>query len=270
MTNEVKSAKNKYWEKTCEEIERYAGNTRVNKAWKVIKGLRRQNKDVAGLNLISMQEWKEYYQKLLTEDRRQFMETISERVCSENGQELPIITAEEVKKNVVKLKNGKSPGLGNISNELLKAAPSILFDILANIFTKCLNEDNPPQEWKRAIITSIYKKGSRKDCKNYRGVSIICSVARLYGRILKQRIEGEFRESEEQNGFRAGRSCTDGIFTIKHLMEKSLEKGRPVHLTFVDTIPLCKLWSSMQNNEVSKGYINAVKNCIRTAEALLE
>ena len=90
---------------------------------------------------------------------------------------------------------------------------------------------------------------------------MISTLARLYGRVLKNRIEIEFSEPEEQNGFRAGRSCKDSMFTLKNPTNKIKER----HLIFVylqkayDTVPLGKLWSCMQASGISKAYVNAVK-----------
>lgn len=266
VQTEVNRAKNEYWERTCQEVNRCIGNTRTNRAWKVIKGMRTQNKDVAGLSLISLKEWKDYYKDLLTEKRAQFSDgEIERQEVEETEVNVTAITSAEIRQSVLQMRNGKAPGPGNINVELMKAAPDILMDVLAIIFNKCLNGCEPPREWKKATITSIFKKGNRQDCKNYRGISVICSVARLYGKVLKGRIEKQFLESEEQNGFRAGRSCIDGIFTLKNLIDKRVERGRAVHLTFIDlhkaydTVPLNKLWPSMRKNGISKIYVESVK-----------
>lgn len=264
---EVKKTQNEYWEKVCSEVDEHIGNTRTNKAWKIIKNMRSQTKNTMRMSPINIQEWKNYYKDLLTEQRVEFMT----KPIAENDNTIidkPIveeITSSEVKKSILQMKNGKAPGAGNIVAELLKAAPSLLMDLLAHIFNKCLLGEQVPKEWKRSIITSIHKKGSTQKCQNYRGISVICTVAKLYGRILKYRIENEFKESEEQNGFRAGRSCIDGVFTIKNIAEKRIERGRTVHMAFVDlqkaydTVPLSKLWPCMENENISKVYVHAVK-----------
>ena len=117
------------------------------------------------------------------------------------------------------MKNGKTASLGNLSVELIKAAPSILFEAIGKICDKCVRRDMVPNEWNKAIIASIYKKGDRRNCNNYRGISVLPTLARIYGRILKERIEKQIFEPEEQNGFRMGRSCTNEIFTLRNLME---------------------------------------------------
>lgn len=56
VQKEIARVKSKYWEEVCQE----SGNTGVNKAWRVIKGMRIQHKDTPRMNLIAMEEWKTY------------------------------------------------------------------------------------------------------------------------------------------------------------------------------------------------------------------
>lgn len=240
------------------------GNTRANKAWKVIKSIRTNNIDKGKISLISMPQWVHHYKNLLTEDRPQFTETSGDS-DTDDFDNVPNINVKEVTDAIAQMKNGKAPGPGGINIKLIKAGPEILTEWLTIIFNKCLQGAEPPSDWKKAEISSIFKKGWRRDCNNYRGISVLSTVARIYGRVLKLRIEKELDESEEQNGFRAGRSCTDGVFTLKNLIEKRVERGREVHLVFVDlqkaydTVPLNKLWPAMEKNRISKTYISAVR-----------
>jgi len=65
-----------------------------------------------------------------------------------------------------------------------------------------------------AYISPIYKKGSKKDFSNYRGISVTSTMSQLYGRILNSLIEKKYSnfEEEEQRGFRVGRSCRHLLF----------------------------------------------------------
>jgi hypothetical protein len=86
--------------------------------------------------------------------------------------------------------------------------------MITNVFEQYLNGHDTPEEWKVAFITSIHKKGSKQDCHNYRGISVTSTMSRFYERILKDKIEEEYAEHEEEElvGFRAGRSHIDHIF----------------------------------------------------------
>ena len=82
-------------------------------------------------------------------------------------------------------------------------------------------------------MSSIYKKGNKEDCSNYRGISVTSVMSRLYGKILRDLIEEETKDEEEQSGFRTGRSCTD-IFCMKQVNEKRNATNQETNLLFVD------------------------------------
>ena len=64
------------------------------------------------------------------------------------------------------------------------------------------------------------QKRKQKDCVNDRGISETSVMSRLYGKILRDLIEEDNKDEEEQSGFRTGRSCTDSIFCMKQVIEK--------------------------------------------------
>ena len=94
---------------------------------------------------------------------------------------------------------------------------------VAYIFKKYINGKNIPQEWKVAYIIPTYKKGNKLDNNNYRGISLASTISGVYGRIIKDKIENKYKDYEEvkQCGFRTGRSCTDKVFCLKQVIEKS-------------------------------------------------
>lgn len=209
------------------------------------------------------------------ENRRDYFNTHSN--TEEEGEaQIEEITLEEVKKALKQMKNNKAPGPGDLPIELIKHATTKALEVICTLFNKCLQGDDIPTDWKISYINPIYKKGNRSECGNYRAISITSSVGRLYGRILKSRIEEEYKDIEEQSGFRPGRSCTDNIFTLRHLVEKSMAKGRELHVTFIDlrkafdSVPLEMLWTTLKKANISKIYINAIKTIYRENRALVK
>ena len=92
-----------------------------------------------------------------------------------------------------------------------------------------------------ATIIKLYKnKGDRSvwtDCNNYRvyrGISVMSITGKVVARVLlcKQLLTAVYPKSPY--GFRAGRSTTDVIFTVRQLQEKSREHGKPLYLVFID------------------------------------
>ena len=126
--------------------------------------------------------------------------------------------------------------LDEYKRQLIKYGTEKLMRMIGRMFKKVINGKDLPAEWKEARITSIFKKGNRKDCENYRGISVIATMGRLYGRVLRNKIEEniERKIGEEQACFTARRSCVDQIYTIQQIIEKKNMKNREVHLAFID------------------------------------
>ena len=84
--------------------------------------------------------------------------------------------------------------------------------------------DVVPEDWRSAVIVPLYKsKGARTECKNYRGISLLSVVGKIYAVILVDRVctvTGGLID-DEQGGFRAGRGCVDQIFTLKQIGKKA-------------------------------------------------
>jgi sorting nexin-29 len=81
--------------------------------------------------------------------------------------------------------------------------------------------------WLEASVISIYKKGDRSNCENYRGISLINVGYKICAKIINKRLQtiSDTLLLEEQNGFQPVRSCTDNAFTIKQIIEKRREQN---------------------------------------------
>ena len=124
-----------------------------------------------------------------------------------------------------------------------------------------------PNDWKIGHISVIHKKGKKDECESYRGITVLNIFSRLYGKILKQILEQEFFqiETEEQAGFRAGRSTIDHIFCLRQLIEKNMTVNQPLHSLFVDlekaddSVPLKNLCKTLEPYNISNSIIRAIK-----------
>jgi len=65
----------------------------------------------------------------------------------------------------------------------------------------------------------IYKKGDKRDCSNYRGISVLLTTYKILSSILPSRLTPYAEEiiGDHQCGFRCSRSNTDYIFCIRHI-----------------------------------------------------
>lgn len=283
----VAEEKKKSWEEFTRELEEDV-NTGKRMLYGITKSKRNDRtytKIVKGEcgELITQPEeirkrWKEYFDKLLnvkssSENRKQVQQTNLELEEEED------ITMLEVELAVRGMKTGKAAGIDEISVEMIKAAGPIglqwLYRLLRCIWTrKCV-----PEEWGKGIIIPIFKKGDRKLCENYRGITLTSQVAKIMERILERRmrekVEGQLEE--EQHGFRPGRSTVDLIFSMRQVMEKHWEYGKELVMTFLDitkaydSVPREKVWEVMRRKGVGNQTIEILQamydksfSCVQT------
>ena len=84
--------------------------------------------------------------------------------------------------------------------------------------------DVVPEDLRSAVIVPLHKgKGEMIKCKNYRGISLLSVVGKIYADILVDRVRSVTGGliDDEQGGFRAGRGYVDQIFTLIQIDEKA-------------------------------------------------
>ncbi|XP_073841258.1 uncharacterized protein [Musca autumnalis] len=145
-------------------------------------------------------------------------------------------TRDEIKSALESLRNGKSSGPDNIPAELLKYGAPSLVDALFPIIRTAWTTSKIQDAWKEGVIITIPKQGDLKECKNWRGITLLNSIAKLMASQLLNRIRPAVESILrcEQAGFRTGRSCADHINTLRIIIEESKEYNAHLYLLFVD------------------------------------
>ena len=81
----------------------------------------------------------------------------------------------------------------------MKALDAKSKDYLLTIFNEIWNNETPPQEWRDGIIVKLPKKGDLGDCNNWRGITLLSSVGKLFCTILLKRIKRRLTVFCEKN-----------------------------------------------------------------------
>ncbi|CAC5416063.1 unnamed protein product [Mytilus coruscus] len=89
------------------------------------------------------------------------------------------ITCEYIVSEIKKLKNDKSPGEDGLSGEFYNCLSSTLLPVLLRLFKKIFHTGDFPECLSTAIIT-LFKKGGRKEIGNYRGMSLLCVISKIF------------------------------------------------------------------------------------------
>ena len=179
------------------------------------------------------------------------------------------ITLVEIEKAVREMKPGRAPGLDGCAVECLKQGGMALMEWLERVFNLCLNEGVVPADWRSACIVPLYKgKGDKAVCSNYRGISLLSVVGKVYAKIIIERIRNgtDGVIGEEQCGFRRGRGCVDQIFTVRNVSEKYMSRGKDIYWAFMDLekaydrIDRENLWGVLERYGVRGAVLQAVKS----------
>ena len=127
---------------------------------------------------------------------------------------------------IASLKDGKALGRDGIPAEVWKHGRDNLFSRLHQLITNAWEVDSVPQSWNDASIVTIYKKGDRTDCGNYRGISLLFIAGRFFARILLSRLSTHITPDVVPEAQCVNRSTVDMIFCLRQLQEKCIEQHR--------------------------------------------
>ena len=99
------------------------------------------------------------------------------------------LTSKVVKKNMTNFILSKAPGPDCILEVVLKNYEPELSCILAELFSKCLKESCFPNCWKVLWVVTVFKNvGEMSAAKNYRSVSLLSVVSKVFEKLVNNRI----------------------------------------------------------------------------------
>ena len=134
------------------------------------------------------------------------------------------------------MKNKKTPGEDGVPIEAIKVGGDTLLKTITALFNKCLELEKIPKAWENAVITLLHKKGDITKLENYRPISLLSTLYKLFMRIIAKRNTRKlnFYQPVEQTGFRSGYSTNDHLQVVRTLIEKCNEYKIGIALAFID------------------------------------
>ena len=156
------------------------------------------------------------------------------------------------------------------------------------MFNNILESGIYPNGWCEAILCLLHKNGSVNEVGNYRGISLLPVLSKVFTKILNNRLvkwaENHNLQKEEQAGYKKNYSTIDQIFSLQALCQKYItkKKGR-FYVLFIDftkafdTIPHNLLWYKLIKSgvhgkllKVLNSMYSNLKSCVRTRSGLTE
>ena len=199
-----------------------------------------------------------------------------------NMQEFNLdFTADEVTSNIKSLNNNKSEGNDFVKNEYIKNCPPYCVELIVKLFNLILRTGHVPYEWGVGIIVPIYKKkGSKFDPNNYRGITLLSCLGKLFTMCLNVRLTKFLSDQsiigEEQAAFREQYSTIDHVFVLNELINIYLQKKKRLYCCFIDyqkafdTINRSALWGKVIANGINGRILKVIYNMYENAKSCVK
>ena len=294
--NICRNKKEQWHRKQREMIEGAKDNP--NKVWNLIK---RKPANSLHQNEIPPEDWFEYFKGLLNmqyepstiENQIDSMLEEHDRDCLDCDYDIPDImnapvTEEEIVKVIDDMHCNKAPGIDGLVIELYKHSKETAVPLLLSLFNAILNLGTYPEEWCKAIICALHKKGSHFVKDNYRGISLLVVCSKIFTKVVNNRLlswsETEKKIHECQGAYMPGRCTTDHIFSLYAVGQKQLcHRGGRCYMLYID---FSKAFDRVQHKylwyraisyglhgkvlRVLRSMYSQLKSCVRTPQGLTE
>jgi hypothetical protein len=165
-------------------------------------------------------------------------------------------------------KNSTSPD--NIPYVLLKKCSLPLAPIICEIFRIILDNGEIPELWRTSFIVPIHKKGEKTNPKNYRPISLTCTLCRVFERILANKIISFLHQnkffSDEQYGFLNSRSTTTQLLTTMEDIYNGVQNGYQTDVIYIDfakafdSVPIPLLLQKVKNAGITGKLYKFIQN----------
>ena len=155
--------------------------------------------------------------------------------------EQPIFTPaneNEVKAIIYDLKNSSSTGWDNIPTNIIKEISGVIVAPLTQLINKSLQQGVFPDALKIAKISPIYKSKSKTDVKNYRPISVLPVLSKVFEKVFYSRLYAHFVSrnllSQNQYGFQAGKNTEHALLKFTGDIIDGFDRGKVTVATFMD------------------------------------
>ena len=121
-------------------------------------------------------------------------------IRNQRSEELPDITEEEIESIIKGIKDNKTPGKDGFVSEIINQWGKCVIKALKTFYNACLFEGNTPEQWENAVMIILHKKDNITEIVNYRPISLLSHIYKLFMRIITNRLEPklDFHQPLEQ------------------------------------------------------------------------
>ena len=138
----------------------------------------------------------------------------------------------------ISMNRHKASGPDQITPRFLKEMAPSITRALTLIFQASYDQGQVPEDWKRANVTPLFKKGDKSKAANYRPVSLTSTCLKIMEHIVHSNLmnflESNNILSDYQQGFRKNRSCETQLLVIVHDLAAGLDRHQQINAILLD------------------------------------
>ncbi|KMQ95932.1 endonuclease-reverse transcriptase [Lasius niger] len=240
IKKEVKAAKKEWMKGKCKEIEELQDkhdHTNVHRKIREVTDKRKQKTtafllDNDGNLAVEVEEklaiWKAYIEELFRDERGDKPD-----IDCVTGSS---ILESEVRKALERSKNGKATGSDDVPVEILKVMGDTSIKKLTELFNAIYDSGTIPEDWLLSTFATLPKKPTAKTCEEFRTISLMSHVLKLFLKIIHAKIYRKCEEntSETQFGFRNSLGTREALFAMQVLIQRCRNMNCDVFACFID------------------------------------
>ena len=260
----IKYNRRKYEESLTDKLENLYSQDK-NEFWKYLKSMKVQTKH--NEDLPQLDKLLKHFKMLYIDEQLGSDIDIEEQENENNPNKHKFnslnrnLTEDEVTKHINSLKNKKSPGNDQITNEMIKCTNKVGIKLLTKLFNTILNSGYFPKKWNHGLLRLIHKGGDSDDENNYRAITLNSCLGKVFCTVLNQRLSPLLEEenifNKEQAGFRKNHRTTDHIFLLRKIVKSFTSQNKNLYTCFVDfSKAFDSIWRKGLFDKISKIGIN--------------
>ena len=137
-----------------------------------------------------------------------------------------------------RLNKSKAAGLDKISDRLIRECADLICITIHDIFNQSVSQGIFSDDWKCARVTPLFKQGDRDDLNNYRPISVISVMAKVFERIVHDQLYAYLEEHniicKYQSGFHAIHSAVTALLEATDTWTYNIDRGKINTVVFLD------------------------------------
>lgn len=178
------------------------------------------------------------------------------------------ISTDDIARAIKRLKGNRAIGSDGIPAYILKGCSQHLLNPLQVVFNLIIKRSVYPDKWKISKVIPIYKSGIRQDIKNYRPISILSSVSKIFELIVFELLFDEIsgKIASCQHGFFPHRSTFTNLATFSQYVHEAINNKSQVDVIYTDMekafdrVRHCVIIESLRHMDVSPHLIGLTQS----------